>query len=53
MATSGSFNMQDAVRICDSAGLEIGRGLANYPRDEVEKIRVSVIAHSSIMKASS
>ncbi len=42
VATSGSFNMQDAVRICDSEGLEIARGLINYPRNEVEKIRVSV-----------
>lgn len=38
--TSGSFNMQDAVRLCDADGLEIARGLINYPRDEVEKIRV-------------
>ena len=32
--------MQDAVRLCDAEGLEIARGLINYPRDEVEKIRV-------------
>ena len=40
--TSGSFDMQDAVRLCDSDGLEIGRGLINYPREEVEKIRVII-----------
>ena len=40
ISTSGSFSTQDAVRLCDAEGLEIARGLINYPRDEVEKIRV-------------
>ncbi|KAK9816249.1 hypothetical protein WJX74_001808 [Apatococcus lobatus] len=39
ISTAGSFSTQDAVSLCDAEGLEIARGLINYPRDEVEKIR--------------
>lgn len=36
---SGSFQLGDAVRIMDRRGYEIGRGLVNYSREEIETIR--------------
>ena len=35
----GAFSLGDAVRIVDARGAEIGRGLANYGAEELEKIR--------------
>ena len=37
---TGDFGNHDAVRICDGAGQEVGRGLSNYAREEVAKIMV-------------
>ena len=37
---TGEFGNHDAVRICDSAGQEVGRGLSNYAREEVAKLMV-------------
>ena len=35
----GNFDAQDAVKLCDSNGNEIARGLVNYSSEELEKIR--------------
>jgi glutamate 5-kinase len=35
----GSFESQDAVRLCDRAGQEIARGLVNYSSTELQKIQ--------------
>lgn len=35
----GEFDSQNAVKICDRAGVEIARGIVNYNSDELEKIR--------------
>jgi glutamate 5-kinase len=35
----GDFDSQDAVRLCDRAGQEIARGLANYSSLELSKIK--------------
>ncbi len=40
MQVTGDFGNHDAVRICDGAGQEVGRGLSNYARDEVAKLMV-------------
>jgi glutamate 5-kinase len=37
--TQRSFRAGDVVSLLDQAGREFGRGLANYSRDEVEKIK--------------
>ena len=37
---TGDFGNHDAVRICDGAGQEVGRGLSNYAREEVAKLMV-------------
>ena len=37
---TGDFGNHDAVRICDAAGKEVGRGLSNYARNEVAKLMV-------------
>ena len=37
--TQRSFRAGDVVSLLDPAGREFGRGLANYSRDEVEKIK--------------
>jgi glutamate 5-kinase len=34
----GEFQSQDAVCLCDADGLEIGRGIVNYDRDELVQI---------------
>ena len=39
VATSGDFAPGDAVAIVDSTGQVIARGLSNYSRDDVEKIK--------------
>jgi glutamate 5-kinase len=38
-ATQKSFRAGDVVSLIDLAGQEFGRGLVNYGRDEVEKIK--------------
>jgi len=38
-ATQKTFRAGDVVSLVDLAGQEFGRGLANYSRDEVEKIK--------------
>ncbi|KAI8467687.1 MAG: Aspartate/glutamate/uridylate kinase [Monoraphidium minutum] len=35
----GDFSAQDAVALCDKAGREFGRGLANYSCEEVRKVQ--------------
>ncbi|NJR39518.1 MAG: glutamate 5-kinase [Leptolyngbyaceae cyanobacterium CSU_1_4] len=35
---AGEFHSQDAVKLCDSAGLEIARGIVNYSSTELQKI---------------
>ncbi len=37
-AIAGEFNSEDAVRLCDDQGQEIGRGLTNYSHQELAKI---------------
>jgi len=37
--TQKTFRAGDVVSLVDLAGQEFGRGLANYSRDEVEKIK--------------
>ncbi len=39
VAARGRFARGDAVRIVDEAGRELARGLVNYDRDEVDRIR--------------
>ena len=36
----GSFNAQDAVRICDADGREVGRALVNYSASDICKVQV-------------
>jgi len=36
---SGVFAAQDCVRLCDSVGKELARGLVNYPAEEAEALR--------------
>uniref|UniRef100_A0A7S0RM90 PUA domain-containing protein n=1 Tax=Chlamydomonas leiostraca TaxID=1034604 RepID=A0A7S0RM90_9CHLO len=35
----GRFNPQDAVSLCDEAGVEFARGLVNFSADEVRELR--------------
>ena len=35
----GEFGKGDVVRICDSAGTEIGRGLSNYSAEDARRLR--------------
>lgn len=35
----GDFEPHDAVRICDQEGREFGRGLINYARDDVDRVK--------------
>jgi glutamate 5-kinase len=35
----GEFMADDAIQICNLEGKEIARGLANYSRQEIEKIK--------------
>ncbi len=35
----GEFNAGDAVRICDPCGMEIARGLVNYPSGDIRRIQ--------------
>ena len=37
---SGDFHNQDAVKICDAEGVEIARGLVNFPAEDLIKIKV-------------
>ena len=37
-AVSGEFEKGDVVSVCDPEGVEIARGLSNYPADEAGKI---------------
>lgn len=39
VSVEGTFESQEAVRICDRQGQEIARGLVNYSSLELEKIR--------------
>jgi glutamate 5-kinase len=39
LSVSGSFRKGDIVALCDADGMEIARGLTNYPSDEIAKIR--------------
>lgn len=36
---TGQFGPQEAVRICDSTGIEIARGLSNFGHEELLRIR--------------
>lgn len=36
---TGDFEADEAVALCDAAGIELGRGLVNYNSQELEKIR--------------
>ncbi len=38
VAVAGRFEAGDSVRLVDSAGREVARGLVNYPSHEVERI---------------
>lgn len=40
LQVAGDFQAQDAVRLCDVHGLELGRGLINYDHTEVDKVKV-------------
>ena len=40
LRASGDFLAQDAVVLCSQEGTELARGLVNYSREEVEKIKV-------------
>jgi glutamate 5-kinase len=40
LQVEGSFNAQDAVRICDSDGREVGRALVNYSASDICKVQV-------------
>lgn len=40
LRASGDFMAQDAVVLCSQDGTELARGLVNYSREEVEKIKV-------------
>lgn len=40
VSVSGDFCAQDAVRLCDVEGREIGRALCNYSDAEVDRIKV-------------
>ena len=35
----GEFSAADAVQLCDKAGIELGRGLVNYSKSEIEQIK--------------
>ena len=35
----GEFLATDAVQLCDRAGVELGRGLVNYSKSEIERIK--------------
>ena len=35
----GDFHSSDAVKLCDSSGSEIARGIVNYSSTELQKIR--------------
>lgn len=37
---TGSFQQQDAVKICDKHGRELAQGLVNYTNEEVEMAKV-------------
>lgn len=37
-AVRGKFQANDAVILCDERGKELGRGLVNYPSDDLERI---------------
>ena len=43
LRASGDFLAQDAVVLCSQEGTELARGLVNYSREEVEKIKVPKI----------
>lgn len=36
---TGEFHSQDAVRLCDEDGVEVGRGLVNYTSQEIELVK--------------
>ena len=40
LRASGDFLAQDAVVLCSQEGTELARGLVNYSREEVDKIKV-------------
>lgn len=40
LQVSGDFEAQDAVRLCDEDGVEIGRGLVNYSSHELDEVKV-------------
>jgi glutamate 5-kinase len=40
LQVEGSFNAQDAVRICDADGREVGRALVNYSASDICKVQV-------------
>lgn len=42
MQVTGDFHAQDAVRLCDLQGREIGRGLINYTCEEVQRVKVGL-----------
>ena len=35
----GEFSATDAVQLCDQDGIELGRGLVNYSKSEIEQIK--------------
>lgn len=43
MQVEGSFDAQDAVRICDADGREVGRALVNYNATDVCKVKVPIL----------
>ncbi|MCC0176626.1 glutamate 5-kinase [Waterburya agarophytonicola K14] len=39
ISVEGEFSTSDAVRLCDEAGIELGRGLVNYNSSEINQIK--------------
>ena len=48
----GDFDPQDAVKICDEHGQEIGRGLSNYAHNEVLQLMVRVLSAANRLQCS-